>query len=218
MIILGASTISYFLAKLIEKKFRVVIIEPDYEKSNWISQLLNNTTIYNDDIFTSNLLDEILLNEHDYFIAATENDELNLLSSVLAKEKGLSMVACIIHHSYLLSTVEQTGIHQVFSPQMIIANDIAAAIRSRDLLTLQDLQNIEAEFVEFDVQEDAFVVNKALHQISLPSQTLLVALLRNGKVLIPRGDTISQPLDKAIVLGLKSNFKKIAELFNPDEI
>ena len=157
IILLGASRISYFLAKLIEKKYRVVIIEPDYEKSEWIAQLLNNTTIYNDDIFTSGLLNEILLNIHDYFIAATENDELNLLSSILLKENGVSMVACIIHQSYLLSTIEQTGIHQVFSPQMIIANDIAGTIRSRDLLTLQDFQNIEAEFVDVDIQEASSV-------------------------------------------------------------
>ena len=63
IILLGGSRISYFLAKLIEKKYRVVIIEPDYEKSEWIAQLLNNTTIYNDDIFTSGLLNEILLNK-----------------------------------------------------------------------------------------------------------------------------------------------------------
>ena len=195
-----------------------LIIEPDYEKSEWIAQLLNNTTIYNDDIFTSGLLNEILLNKHDYFIAATENDELNLLSSILLKENGVSMVACIIHRSYLLSTIEQAGIHQVFSPQMIIANDIAGTIRSRDLLTLQDFQNIEAEFVDVDIQEASSVVNQAIYQIPLPPQTLIVALLRNGDVLIPKGDTILQPLDKAIVLCLKSNFDKITALFSSYEI
>ncbi len=213
IILLGASTISYFLAKLIEKKYRVLIIEPDAEKSDWIAQLLDNAAVYNDDIFKSNLLDELLLNKYDYFIAATENDELNLFSSILIKDKGVLMVACIIHRSYLLSTIEKAGIHQVFSPQMIIANDIAGTIRSRDLLTLQNFQNIEAEFVEIDVQVDSIVVNKALHQLALPPQTLFVALLRNEEVLIPRGDTILHPWDRVIVLCLKSNFPKIVELF-----
>ncbi len=213
VILLGASKISYFLAKLIEKKYRVLIVEPDYKKSDWIGQLLDNTAIYNDDIFQSNFLDELLLNEHDYFIAATENDELNLFSSILLKDKGVTMVACIIHRSYLLSTIENAGIHQVFSPQIIIANDIAGTIRSRDLLTLQNFQNIEAEFVDVDVQVDSIVVNKAIQQLSLPPQTLLVALLRNDDVLIPRGDTVLLPWDKVIVLCLKSNFNKIAELF-----
>lgn len=216
IILMGASKISYFLAKMIEKKYRVMIIESDTKKSDWIAQLLKKTAVYNDDIFTSNLLDELLLNEHDYFIAATENDELNLFSSILLKDKGISMVACIIHRSFLLPTIEKTGIHQVFSPQMIIANDIAGTIRSRDLLTLQDFQNIEAEFVELNVQTDSPVINKAIHQLPLPPQTLLVALLRNGDVLIPKGDTVLQSWDKVIVLCLKSNFRKIAELFQTE--
>ena len=213
VILLGGTKISYFLAKLIEKTYRVMIIEPDHEKSEWIAQLLNNTAVYNDDIFKSNLLDELLLNEHDYFIAATDNDELNLFSSIVMKDKGVKMVSCIIHRSYLLSTIEKAGIHQVFSPQMIIANDIAGTIRSQDLLTLQNFQNIEAEFVEVEVQVDSFVVNKAIHQLSLPPQTLLVALLRKKEVVIPRGDTILQSWDKVIVLCLKANLPKIMELF-----
>ncbi|MDY0095225.1 MAG: Trk system potassium transporter TrkA [Candidatus Vecturithrix sp.] len=217
IILLGASEISYFLAKMIEKKYRVLVIEPSDERSDWIAQMLKHTAIYHDDIFTSNLLDELLLDHDDYFIAATDNDEFNLLSSILVKEKGVSMVACIIQRSYLLSTVEQAGIHQVFSPQMIIANDIAGAIRSRGLLTLQDFQNLEAEFVEFDIQIDAPVANKAIRQLSLPPQTLFIALLRNNNVLITRGDTIIQAQDKVIVLCLKSNFHKLIELFQPEQ-
>ena len=217
VILLGASEVTYFLAKMIERKYRVLVIEPNSERSDWIAQMLKHTAIYNDDIFTSNLLNELLLDKDDYFIAATENDEFNLLSSILIKEKGVSMVACIIHHSYLLSTVEQAGIHQVFSPQMIIANDIAGTIRSRGLLTLQDFQNIEAEFVEFDIPINSPVIHKAIHQIVFPPQTLIVALLRNDEVVIPRGDTVLHAWDKVFVLSLKSNFNKIAELFQAEQ-
>ena len=218
VVLFGASKISYFLAKLLEKRYRVIIIESEHEKSDWIAQLLSNTAIYHDDIFQSNLLDELLLNEHDYFIAATGNDGLNLLSSMLLKEKGVTMVACIIHRSYLLSSVEKAGIHQVFSPQMIISNDIAGTIRSRDLITLQNFQNIEAEFVEFEIKTDSMLANKAIHELSLPPQTLLVALLRGEEVFIPRGDTNLKALDKVIVLCLKENFNTLMELFHPNEI
>ncbi len=213
VILLGASRISFFLAKLIEKRYRVLIIEPDTEKSDQIAQLLNNTAIYNDDIFTSNLLTELMLNEHDYFIAATDNDEVNFLSSVQIKEHGVSMVACIIHQSYLLSAVEKAGIHQVFSPQTIIANDIAGTIRSRDLLTLPDFQNIDAEFAEFDILPGSPVADQIILDIAFPPQTLVVAILRNDDVLIPRGHTTLLPNDRAIVLYLTSNTKTITDLF-----
>lgn len=218
VVLFGASKTSYFLARLLEKKYRVVVIEADQEKSDWIAQLLNNTVIYNDDIFQSSLLDEILLNEHDYFIAVSENDELNLLSSILIKEKGLTMVACVIHRSYLLASVEKAGIHQVFSPQMIIANDIAGTIRSRELLTFQNFKNIEPEFIELELKPGSSLVEKALHELSLPSQTLLVAILRGDDVFIPRGDWVLKAMDKVIVLCLKENYNTLVELFNPNEI
>jgi trk system potassium uptake protein TrkA len=215
VVLFGASKTSYFLAKLLEKKYRVIVIEPDQEKSDWIAHMLSNTAIYNDDIFQSNLLDELLLNEHDYFIAVTENDELNLLSSILIKEKGVTMIACVIHRSYLLSSVEKAGIHQVFSPQVIIANDIAGTIRSREVLTFQNFQNLEPEFVELELQADSSLVNKALHEMTLPPQTLFVAVLRGDDVFIPRGDTTLNAADKVIVLCLKENFNTIVELFHP---
>ncbi len=215
VVLFGASKTSYFLARLLEKKYRVIIIEGDQEKSDWIAQLLSNTVIYNDDIFQSNLLDEILLNEHDYFIAVSENDELNLLSSILIKEKCLTTVACVIHRSYLLTSVEKAGIHQVFSPQMIIANDIAGTIRSRDLLTFQNFKNIEPEFVELDLNANSNLVDKALHELSLPPQTLLAAILRGEDVFIPWGDSVLKAMDKVIVLCLKESYNTLVELFNP---
>ncbi len=215
VILLGASKISYFLAKFIEKKYRVMIIEENREKSDQIAQLLHNTVILNDNLFKSNILNDILINEHDYFIAATRNDELNLLSSVLVKDKGISMVACIIHSSYLLSVIEKTGIHQVFSPQMIISNDIASAIRSQDLLTLQNFQNIAAEFVELEVKPDSPLINHRIEELSLPSQTLFVAVLRGDDVFIPRGDFVLHISDRIVVLSLKSNFTIIEKLFYP---
>ncbi|PIE32742.1 Trk system potassium transporter TrkA [candidate division KSB3 bacterium] len=218
VVLFGSSKTSYFLAKMLEKKYRVIVIEPNQEKSDWIADLLSNTAIYNDDIFQSNLLDELLLSEHDYFIAMTEYDELNLLSSILVKEKGVSMIACVIHRSYLLSSVEKAGIHQVFSPQMIIANDIAGIIRSREVLTFQNFQNIEPEFVELELKPHSSLVEKALLDIALPPQTLFVAVLRGKDVFIPRGDTILKASDKVIVLCLKENFNSLVELFHPDEI
>ncbi|MBD3309196.1 hypothetical protein GF339_22510, partial [candidate division KSB3 bacterium] len=217
VILLGASKISYFLAKFIEKKYRVIIIEPDRQKSDWIAQLLDNTAIYNEDIFTSNILSEILVGENDYFISATENDELNLLSSILARDMGLSMIACIIHRSYLLSTIEKVGIYQVFSPQIIISNDIAGTIRARNLLKLQDFQNTSAEFVEFTVKPESSLVNQPLIKVTLPPHTLFVAVLRDDEVFIPRGDSVIRASDHVIVLCLKSNFEELKVLFNPKQ-
>ncbi|PID56173.1 Trk system potassium transporter TrkA [candidate division KSB3 bacterium] len=218
IVLFGATKTSFYLARLLEKKYRVIIIEADQDKSDWATQFLSNTIVYNDDIFQSNLLEEILLNEHDYFIAVSENDELNLLSSMLVKEKGLSMVACVIHRSYLLSSVEKAGIHQVFSPQIIIANDIAGIIRSRDVLTFQNFKNIEPEFVELDLRENSRLAGIALRDLTLPAQTLLVAVLRGEHVFIPRGDSVLETGDRVIALGLKENFNTLVEIFSPNEI
>ncbi len=214
IILLGASRISYFLAKLVEKKYRVMIIEEDRDKSDQIAQLLHNTVMYNDNIFKSNIFNDLLINEHDYVIAATHNDEFNLLSSILVQDRGLSMIACIIHSSYLLSTIEKAGIHQVFSPQIIISNDIASAIRERGLLTLQNFQNVSAEFIELTVKPGSVLIERSLEEISLPPQTLFVAVMRGKEVFIPRGDFVLHEADRAVVLSLKANVDIIEKLFH----
>jgi len=101
---------------------------------------------------------------------------------------------------------------------MIISNEIASVIRSRDLLALHDFQNVEAEFVEFEVRPKAPIANRAVSQIILPPQTLLAAILRQGDVVIPRGHTVLLPLDQVVVLGLKANFNDLVKLFQPDAL
>lgn len=214
VLILGANKISYFLAKLLEPDYRVMIIDPDVEASSQIAHLLDRASVYQDNIFTSHILDELLLNEHDYFIAATDNDEVNLLSSILLKDRGISMIACIIHQSYLLPTLKKVGIYQAFSPQILISDEILGTIRARELLTLPTVQNISAEFIEIDVQPNSTVVGQAIRQLNLPKQTLFVAVSRKEKVYVPRGDFVLQANDNVMVFCLKTNFDTIHALLS----
>jgi len=214
IILFGASSINYYLAKFAKNNFKVTLIESNEEKVERVASLLDGIEIYSEDIFNSNLLNELLVDEHDYFIAATDNDEMNLLSSILLKERGLSMIACVIHQSSLLSTIEKTGIQQVFSPQLIISNDIASTIRNQDLLSLQGFEDMEAEFVELSISSHAKIVGQKINQLSLPKQTLIVAIFRDHETFIPRGETIIEANDKIIVLGQKSKFNKIKNIFS----
>jgi len=214
IIILGANQISYFFAKLVEATYRVIIIDPDEEACTELAQQLDRALVYHDNIFTSNILDELLLNEHDYFIAATDIDETNLLSTMLMKDKGLSMLACIVHQSHLLPIIKKVGIYQAFSPQLVISDEILSSIRSRELVTLPDVQNISAEFVEITVHPDSDVVNQEIRQLYLPEQTLFAAVIRNEKVYVPRGDFILHAHDNVIVFCLKDNFDTIHALLS----
>ena len=212
IILLGASKINYFLAKIAQDQYRVLLIEPDSEKSGKIAPLLDKTAFYNDDLFSSELLDELLLSENDFFVVATESDETNLLLSVLLNDRGLSKIACVTHKSKLSTTIKKAGIHQIFSPQSIIASDIASILRTQELISLESFKNAKAEFVELIVHPDSVVVGKTIDNSPIPEKTIFVAIIRSKEVLIPRGDTLLEKNDTVIVLCLEQELEKIEEL------
>ncbi len=215
ILILGGSSIAFSLARLAENKYRVIIIEPDAERSNRVAQALINSTVYNLDVFESSAMDELQPNENDYFIAATGNDEINFLSAILMRDRGVSMIAMVMHNSQLLNIVTKMGIYQVFSPRMIISNDIVRAIRERDLITLHSIKNVSAEFVEFHLKSHSPLVDKQIRDLKLPSKTILIAAIRGKEVLIIKGNAILQADDYVVVLCLKKNQREIEKLFNP---
>ncbi len=214
VILIGASNINFFLARMIQNTYRTILIENDLEKSNRIASFLDKTAIYNEDIFASTLLDELLLTENDFFVVATEYDNLNLLASLLLRNRGVERTACITHKSQLLSTVESAGVKQVFSPQIIISNDIASVMRTQELLSLSSFQNSDAEFVELTVEKDSPLTNRRIDQAKLPKNTLFVAVLRGESVYIPRGDYVLEKDDRLIVLCKQKNLKKIEALLS----
>ncbi|MBP7459955.1 MAG: Trk system potassium transporter TrkA [Candidatus Delongbacteria bacterium] len=213
IVILGASAIGYYLAKLVGKKKRLVLIEPNNDKSNQFAHLLPDCLIINGNIFESSFLEEMRFNEHDYVIAASENDEINFLASILIRDHGVKMIACINHQSGLLDTIEKTGIQQVFSPRLIISNDILRTVRERDLISVQSTRNISAEFVEFRVQAGAPIIQKKISRLTLPPKTLLISVVREDEVIIVRGDVELHAQDKVVVLCSHHQIKEIEKWF-----
>lgn len=213
IVILGASAIGYNLAKLVGKKYRLILIESSNEKSNQFAHLLPDCLIVNGNIFESSFLEEMRFNEHDHVIAASENDEINFLSSILLKDQGVKMIACINHQSGLLDTIEKAGIQQVFSPRLIISNDILRTIRERDMITVQPTRSISAEFVEFRVQSNSSIINKKISTLPLPPKTLFISVVREEEVIIVRGDVELLPHDKVVVLCSRNHIKEIEKWF-----
>lgn len=212
IILIGASNINYFLAEMLQQKYRVLLIEEDSEKCLRVATMLDKTAIYKEDIFRTKLLDELLLNSKDYVVVSTDSDETNLLTSILLKDKGLGKVACITHKSNLTPIIKKVGVHQVFSPQTIIGTYITGLMRTQDLISLESFKNAKADFIELKVGKNSQLIGKKIIDVNLPEKTLFIANIRKGKVHIIRGNSSLKIDDRIIILSFQQSLKKIETL------
>ena len=151
--------------------------------------------------------------QHDGFVAATGNDETNLLSSLLAKSVGATNVVSLIHKFEYLQLVSRVGIDASVSPRISAVNAILRYVRRGNVLSVATLKGIDAEALELDVKAGAKIAGHTLREVDFPDDAVLGIILRGTEVILPRGDDVVVAGDKVIVFALPSALHDIEALF-----
>lgn len=137
------------------------------------------------------VLDACELGNYDVMVAATGDDKVNLVVSLLAKtEYGIGRVAARVNHpknEWLFN--EAWGVDVAVSTPRILTGLVEEAVSVGDLVRLLHFQQGDASLVEVTLPPDAPVVGKAIGEVVLPQDCALVAVLREGRVVVPTADT-----------------------------
>lgn len=214
--ILGAGRTGYYLAKLLEKEKKNVgikVIEKNNRRAREVSSLLSHAMVINGDGVDLDLLIAENIGESDLYIAVTDDDKLNLLSSLIAKNLGVSKTIAKVKRSDIMPLMEQIGIDVVLNPRILAAGAILKYIRHGDIISVTVLGNERAEMIEFKAQSGSSVVNKQLQNIRFPSSSVVGAIVRNGEVTIPSGNSEILADDQVMVFTLPKSIHKIEKLF-----
>ena len=217
IIIASGGNIGRRLAKLLENRYQVKVIELETEKAQQAAEELNNAIVLNGDAADEELLLEENIDETDVFCALTNADEANIISCMLAKRLGVHKVMALINRAAYVDLVQKDLIDIAISPQQATIGSLLAHIRKGDVVVVHSLRRGAAEAIEAIAHGDratSDVVGRTLEEIALPPDTSIGAIVRDDKVIIAHHDTIIESGDHVILLvGDKQRLPEVERLF-----
>lgn len=214
----GGGNIGKRLALSLEKNYQVKILERDAKRAAQLSCDLNNSIVLHGDTADESLLLDENIDQMDVYCALTNDDEDNILSSMLIKRLGTRKVMSIINrHSYVDLMESEGAIDVVISPQQITLSALLSHVRRGDVVAVHSLRRGVAEAIEAIAHgdsENSKVVGKTVEQIKLPQGTTIGAIIRGEQVLMGHHDIVIENEDHLILFLLdKSKFNEVEKLF-----
>ncbi|MGL4799311.1 MAG: potassium channel family protein [Cellulosilyticaceae bacterium] len=214
IVIVGAGKLGYHLTKALnEEKYRVSTIEQDAKKCERLALEVESLVICGN-ATNVDVLEESGIEEADVIIAATGKDEENLLICQMAKMYfDVPKAVARINNPKNEGTFKALGIEHTVSSTTIIAHLIEDEVMLRELRTLMTLDKGEVSLTEYMVDTSSEVNGYKIKDIILPEECNIAYILRQHRVVIPRGDVAFQKGDKVIVVVAHKNKKQLDQLF-----
>lgn len=206
IIIVGGGKIGYFLAKrLSSDKHTVVLIESNKNICEEIAKELD-IAVVNGDGCDAHYLEEAGIAGADVIAAVTGKDDDNLVVCQLAKEKfGIRRTVAIVNDSKNEHIFSELGVDIPVDTTEIIAKIIEEEVSLADFVDLLSFDRGRITLIRVDLPEDSPVINKEIREISLPPDSVFVAIMRGYRMIIPKGMTSLQAGDDVVVLTLIEN-------------
>ncbi|MGI6330468.1 MAG: Trk system potassium transporter TrkA [Zhaonellaceae bacterium] len=215
VMILGGGRVGLYLAKILESyNMDIKLIENNLEQCEYLASQLDKTLVLHGDGTDLDLLNEESAGDTDAFISLTNDDKTNFLIATLAKELGAKKTIIQVKRSDYISIMERVaGIDVCVSPRIITAAFILRLVRRGEVVSVTLLENEKAEAIELQVKCPAPYLDIPLEKVNFPRDTLIGAIVRNEKVLIPNGQDVIKLGDKVIVFALPQQVPKIESFF-----
>ena len=223
ILIIGGGNIGYNLAKNIEETLegvRVKIVEKDKMRSEYLANELNNTIVINGNGLDEEVLSEANLDEAETVLALTNDDEDNLMVSVLVEkfakdqkdieDKRTMALINKPNYSLLQSSLK---IDDLIDPRMNTVSSILKHIHKGTIENAYTISNGEYEVIEAEIIESSELINKELKNSNLPEEIRIGAVLRNKKVIIPKSDFVFQKDDQIVLIVKKDTVGVVENLF-----
>ena len=222
ILIIGGGNIGFNLAKNIEQSFdsaRVKIIEKDKNRSEFIAKELNNSIVINGNGLDEDVLAEANLNEIETVLALTNDDEDNLMVSVLvekfSQDKRTMALINKPNYSLLQSSLK---IDDLIDPRMNTVSSILKHVHKGTIETAYSILNGEYEVIEAEIINTSELINKELKNSNLPEEIRIGAILRGEDIIIPRSNFVFQKEDIVVFLAKRDHLSVVENMFRISSI
>ena len=217
IVIAGGGNIGERLSRALERRYNVKVIERSYKRCRYLSEQLRHAIVLHGSASDHELLAQENIDDVDVFLALTNDDEANIMASLLAKRMGARKVITLITNPAYVDLVQGGEIDIAISPQQITIGSLLTHVRRGDIYNVHSLRRGAAESLEIIAHGDSRsskVVGRRLDEIDLPEGVTIGAIARGSEVLIAHGHILVESEDHVILfLTDKSKIKAVEKLF-----
>jgi trk system potassium uptake protein TrkA len=216
-VILGGGNIGLFVARQLEREhpeINVKIVETNRARAEFLSREFKKAVVIHGDCMDPAILAEAGIHEAETVIAVTQHDEINVLSSLLAKRKGAKRVITLVNQAGYNTLMGDLEIDVVVNPSSITVSRILQHVRRGRIHSVHSVQDDFGELIEADAVETSPIVGKPLREVNLPTGTRFGAIIRKDQLITPRGETVVERGDRVILFAAKDAVKKVEKLFS----
>lgn len=215
IVIAGGGDTGLRLAQRLEKLDKhVVLIERDEARAQFCSAALNKAMVIGGSALEKGILDDIGISDKTAIVAATGDDENNIIACLLAKKVGaVFAVAIVSNPAYVPIINDDNLLDRAVSPYLTTINAILRFVRGTNVRAASLLHDVPGELQEVEITEDGRWNGLAIRDLHLPRRAVVAALQRGGDVLVVTGETVMQAGDRLIVFAPAGASVKLQAVF-----
>ena len=214
VIIAGGSREAFYLAQLLaQHRVQATLVVKERERAQEFAEKLDRALVLNADATDVELLELEGVGGADAFVAFTEDDESNILSSIAAKHAGAKQVVTLVNRTGYLPLLRRIGLDAAVSPRLSAANAILRYVRRGNVVRVATLKESEAEVISFRATKGSALVGRPLSEVDFPDGAIVATIVRDDRIIVPRGHDAVEAGDTAIVFALPEALKQVVRLF-----
>lgn len=217
VVIFGGGNIGFSLAQSLHndlKGTRVKVIELRDRRAKEISKRAPDILVLKGDGLSKEILEEARVGSAETFVAVSNDDENNVLASLLAKQYGCQRTMCLVNKPMYTDLTVSLGIDAVISPRAITVSRILEHVRRGRIKGAYNIFDGFAEVIEAEVSGNAAIANKSIADLDLPDEVRIGAIWRQETMIIPEGSTVIREKDIIVFIASQKHVSKIEKLFS----
>lgn len=215
VIIIGGGNIGLYVARGLERdgNMKIRLIERDRERAEFVAERLERTVVLQGDGLERGILHEAGVEDAQTVVSVTDNDQVNILASVVAKREGARRSMALVNDQDYGPICEAVGIDRFVDPRATTISTILQHMRRGRIKGVFSLADGRAELIDAVALDTSPLVNKPLKDAKLPEGVMIGAVYHEGKVIMPTSQTVVRPGDRVVLLAMRENVKDVEQMF-----
>ncbi len=217
IIVAGGGNVGLGLVRMLQEKGRgmhIKLIDHNTERADYLSEQLQNIIVLHGSSLDKAILDEAAVADAEALIAVTNDDETNILGSLLAKRYGCERVITLVNNNAYSPLVGPLGVDALVSPKSTIVATIMRHVRRGKIKNLHNLRDGFAEIIEAEVSDNSSILNRSIKDLILPHEVLVAGVVRDGEFFVPKAEMVIKVGDYVIMLASRDQARNVEKLFS----
>ena len=203
-----------WLSRNVTPNIRVKLIESNRERATEVAERLVRSAVLHGSCLSEELLREAEVPAAETMVAITNDDQVNILTSLLAKQMGCKSSLCLVNSPRYGALIRSLGIDAQVNPRAVTTSRILQFVRRGRIRGVQSIHNGAGEVIEAEALETTAAVGRPINELGLTEGVKFGAIVRNDAIIIPTGETEIQSKDRVILFARADHVRDVEQLFS----